>query len=176
MQPTSTSRRYRSTSARSANFSFTGADIEPLITPRTRLIVLSFPSNPTGGVASRAQLESIAEVILRKAPANVRVFSDEIYENILFDGHRHLSIASLPGMQERTVIASGASKSYAWTGGRIGWSVFPTVAEAVMFKNLNINYFSCIPGYNQMGAKMALESPAEPGVDRRDGDGVPGTP
>ena len=143
----------------SANFSFTGADIEPLITPRTRLIVLSFPSNPTGGVASRPQLESIAEVILRKAPANVRVFSDEIYENILFDGHHHLSIASLPGMQERTVIASGASKSYAWTGGRIGWSVFPTVAEAVMFKNLNINYFSCIPAYNQMGAKVALEAP-----------------
>lgn len=142
-----------------AEFSFTGADIEPLITRRTRLIVLNFPSNPTGGVATRRQLESIAEVILRKTPPNVRVYSDEIYENILFDGHQHLSIASLPGMVERTVIASGASKSYAWTGGRIGWAVFPTAAEAVIFKNLNINYFSCVPAYNQMGAKVALEAP-----------------
>ena len=143
-----------------ADFAFDGADIEPLITPRTRLIVLNFPSNPTGGVATLPQLESIAEAIRRKAPENVRIYSDEIYENILFDGNRHLSIASLPGMTERTIIASGASKTYAWTGGRVGWAVFPTVAEAVMFKNLNINYFSCIPAYNQMGAKMALESPA----------------
>ena len=146
-----------------AGFSFTGADIEPLITSRTRLIVLNFPSNPTGGVATRRQLESIAEVILREAPPNVRVYSDEIYENILFDGNKHLSIASLPGMTERTVIASGASKSYAWTGGRVGWAVFPTAVEAMTFKNLNINYFSCIPAYNQMGAKVALESPESRG-------------
>lgn len=141
-------------------FSFTGADLEPLITDRTRLIILNFPSNPTGGVATREQLESIAEVIQRKAPANVRVFSDEIYEDILFDGNQHLSIASVPGMADRTVIVSGASKSYAWTGGRVGWAVFPTVEEAVVFKNLNINYFSCVPAYTQMGAKMALEAPA----------------
>ncbi len=141
-----------------ADFSFTGSDLEPLLTDRTRLIILNFPSNPTGGVATRQQLESIAEVIRRKAPANVRVFSDEIYENILFDGNQHLSIASLPGMAERTVIASGASKSYAWTGGRVGWAMFPTVEEAMIFKNLNINYFSCIPAYNQMGAKVALQA------------------
>jgi aspartate aminotransferase len=143
----------------SAGFSFTGADLEPLISPRTRLIVVNFPSNPTGGVATRAQLESIADVILRAAPANARVFSDEIYEDILFDGNEHLSIASLPGMAERTVIVSGASKSFAWTGGRVGWAVFPTVEEAVVFKNLNINYFSCVAAYSQMGAKAALESP-----------------
>lgn len=143
-----------------ADFSFTGADLEPLISNRTRLIVLNFPSNPTGGVATREQLASIAEVIQRKAPANVRVYSDEIYEDILFDGHQHLSIASVPGMAGRTVIVGGASKSYAWTGGRIGWAVFPTVEEAVVFKNLNINYFSCVAAYSQMGAKMALEAPA----------------
>lgn len=144
-------------------FAFSGNDIEPLITDRTRLIVLNFPSNPTGGVATKSQLESIAQAILRRAPANVRIYADEIYENILFDGHRHLSIASLPGMADRTVIASGTSKSYAWTGGRIGWAVFPSAEEAVMFKNLNINYFSCIPAYNQMGAKVALESPESAG-------------
>ncbi len=142
-----------------AGFSFTGADLEPLITKKTRIIILNFPSNPTGGVASRAQLEGIAEVILRKASADVRIYSDEIYENILFDGSVHLSIASVPGMEKKTVIASGASKSYSWTGGRIGWAVFPAAEEAAIFKNLNINYFSCIPAYNQMGAKVAIESP-----------------
>lgn len=142
-----------------AGFSFSGQELEPLITPRTRLIILNFPANPTGGVATRVQLESIADVIRRSAPANARVYSDEVYEDILFDGHRHVSIATLPGMAERTIIVSGVSKSYAWTGGRVGWAVFPTADEAAVFKTLNINYFSCVPAYNQMGAKVALESP-----------------
>jgi aspartate/methionine/tyrosine aminotransferase len=148
-------------------FAFTGEDLAPLISPRTKLIILNFPSNPTGGVASRAQLESIAEAILARAPADVRVYADEIYENILFDGSRHFSIASLPGMAERTIIASGVSKSYSWTGGRIGWAVLPTVEEAQMFKTLNINYFSCTAGYNQLGAKLAIESPESPPLMER---------
>lgn len=140
-------------------FSFTGADLEKLITPRTKLIFMNFPSNPTGGVASPEQLEEIAEVIKRKCDPNIRIYSDEIYENILFDGSKNYSIASVEGMQEKTIIATGASKSYSWTGGRIGWVVFPSVEEALLFKNLNINYFSCIPPYNQEGAKVAIESP-----------------
>jgi len=140
-------------------FAFDGDDLAPLITPRTKLIILNFPSNPTGGVASQAQLESIAQVILAKAPADARIYADEIYENILFDGSVHHSIASLPGMAARTIIASGVSKSYSWTGGRIGWAVLPTAEEAAMFKTLNINYFSCTAGYNQLGAKLAIESP-----------------
>jgi aspartate aminotransferase len=148
-------------------FSFSGEDLEPLITDRTRLIILNFPSNPTGGIATREQLESIASVVLAKAPANVRVYSDEVYEDILFDGNTHLSIASLPGMAERTIIVGGVSKSYAWTGGRVGWAVFPTAEEAAVFKNLNINYFSCVPAYNQMGAKAALESPESAGAIAR---------
>ena len=140
-------------------FSFTGKDLEKLITPRTKLIYMNFPSNPTGGVATKEQLEEIADVILRKCDPNVRVYSDEIYENILFDGAENYSIASVPGMKERTLIATGASKSYSWTGGRIGWVVFPNVEEAKLFTNLNINYFSCIPPYNQEGARVAIESP-----------------
>jgi aspartate/methionine/tyrosine aminotransferase len=148
-------------------FAFTGDELAPLITPRTKLIILNFPSNPTGGVASRAQLESIAQVILAKAPADVRVYADEIYENILFDGSVHHSIASVPGMAERTIIASGASKSYSWTGGRIGWAVLPTAEEAAVFKTLNINYFSCTAGYNQLGARLAIESPeSRPVIER----------
>ena len=148
-------------------FAFTGGELEPLITERTKLIYINFPSNPTGGVATLEQLEGIAEVIRRQAPADVRIYSDEVYENILFDGTEHHSIASLKGMAERTIIVSGVSKSYSWTGGRVGWAVFPTPEEAVVFKNLNINYFSCVPPYNQMGAKLAIESPASrPEIER----------
>ncbi len=140
-------------------FAFTGDDLAPLITDRTKVIILNFPSNPTGGVASREQLESIADVIRRRAPADARIYSDEVYEEILFDGSKHVSIASLPGMAERTLLVGGVSKSYSWTGGRMGWAVLPTAAEAEHFKTLNINYFSCVPAYNQMGAKVAIESP-----------------
>lgn len=143
----------------STGFSFRASDLRSLISDRTKLIYINFPSNPTGGVATRDLLDEIARVILAEAPADVRVYADEVYERILFDGAEHASIASVPEMEKRTVIVSGVSKSYSWTGGRIGWAVFPTAEEAAVFKNLNINYFSCVPAYNQMGAKVALESP-----------------
>jgi len=141
-----------------AGFAFTGRELEPLLSERTRLIYVNFPSNPTGGVATRAQLEEIAKVILRDAPDDVRVYSDEVYEAILFDGAKHESIAALDGMASRTIIVGGVSKTYAWTGGRVGWAIFPTAEEAAHFRNLNINYFSCVPAYNQWGAKVAIES------------------
>lgn len=148
-------------------FSFHGADLEPLISDRTKLLYINFPSNPTGGVASRAQLDDIAEVVLRRTPPTTRVYADEVYENIIFDGEHLHSIASVPGMEKRTILVSGVSKSYSWTGGRIGWAVFPTKEEAAVFKNLNINYFSCLPAYNQMGAKVAIESPeSAPEIER----------
>ena len=140
-------------------FTFTPEQLEALITPKTKVIYLNFPSNPTGGVATREQLEGIAKVILEKGRPDLRVYSDEIYENILFDGQQHASITAVPGMTERTIIASGFSKTYAWTGGRIGYAVFPTVEEAEVFTRLNINYFSCTAPYNQEAAKLALESP-----------------
>jgi len=139
-------------------FSFAGQDIAPLLSPRTKLIYLCFPSNPTGGVASPAQLQEIADVIRTRCGPDARVYADEVYEDILFDGSQHHSIASCPGMAARTILVSGASKSYAWTGGRIGWALFPTKEEADCFRNLNINYFSCIPAYNQEGARLGLES------------------
>ena len=142
-----------------ADFTFSGRELASLITARTRVIILNFPSNPTGGVATRAQLEEIADVIYANAPEDARIYSDEMYEDILFDGNHHESIASIGDMAERTIIAGGVSKSFAWTGGRVGWAVFPSAEEAAVFKNLNINYFSCIPPYNQMGAVVALESP-----------------
>jgi len=160
-----------------SNFTFTAEHLEKLITDRTRLIILNFPSNPTGGVATRDQLAGMAEVIKKRCSPDVRVYSDEIYENIVFDGLKHISIATIPGMQERTIISSGFSKSFAWTGGRIGYAVFPTEDEANTFKNLNINYFSCVPPFTQEAARFALEHPESKGAishmvktfqDRRD--------
>ena len=139
-------------------FSFTGEELSSLITPRTKMIFLNFPSNPTGGVASATQLEEIASVILERCSPNCRIFSDEIYEDIIFDDRQHASIAAVRGMQERTIILSGLSKSFSWTGGRIGYAAFPTAEEAEVFKNLNINYFSCVPPFLQMGGAVALTS------------------
>ena len=143
----------------SENFTFSPDQLANLITPKTKLIYLNFPSNPTGGVASQSLLEETARIILERCQPDVRIYSDEIYEKIIFDGQQHHSISSIPEMTERTIIASGFSKTYAWTGGRIGYAVFPTVEEAEVFKRLNINYFSCVSPYNQEAARVALESP-----------------
>jgi aspartate aminotransferase len=149
------------------NFTLSGDDIGSVITSKTKMIYLNFPSNPTGGVASQEQLREIAEVIQKKCSKEIRIFSDEVYEHILFDGSKHHSIISFPGMEEITILVSGASKSFSWTGGRIGWALFPTVEEAEIFKNLNINYFSCIPAYNQEGARLGIESVLSEGAIRR---------
>jgi len=142
-----------------ANFTFSPDELAVKITPKTKLIYLNFPSNPTGAVATGTQLEEYAEVILEHCRPDMRVFSDEIYENIIFDGQQHHSISSVKDMAGKTIIASGFSKTYAWTGGRVGYAVFPTVEEADIFKKLNINYFSCVPPYNQEAAREALENP-----------------
>lgn len=141
------------------NFVFSKEALSKLISNKTKLIFLNFPSNPTGGVASLEQLKDIRSVILEKAKDDIRIYSDEIYETIIFDGQKHHSIASLEDMAERTIISSGFSKSFAWTGGRVGYAIFPTVEEADVFKNLNINYFSCVPPYNQEAARLGLEDP-----------------
>ena len=141
------------------NFTLSGEDIQSLLTKKTNMIFLNFPSNPTGGVASPEQLREIAQVIRGRCSDDVRIFSDEVYEHILFDGSKHHSIISCPGMEKITILVSGVSKSFSWTGGRIGWALFPTIEEAEVFRNLNINYFSCIPAYNQEGARLGLESP-----------------
>ncbi|MBG56230.1 MAG: aspartate aminotransferase [Deltaproteobacteria bacterium] len=142
-----------------ANFTFPPEELAEKITPKTKLIYFNFPSNPTGAVASAKQLEDYANVILKNCSKDIRIYSDEIYENIIFDGKKHHSISSINEIRDRTIIASGFSKTFAWTGGRIGYAVFPTVEEAEIFKNININYFSCVPPYNQEAAREALENP-----------------
>ena len=145
-------------------FAFTADDLGALLTERTRLIILCSPSNPTGGVLSAEDLAGIAAVIRERCHPDVRIYSDEIYEHILFGGLEHHSIASHEGMAERTVIASGHSKGFAMTGWRLGWAVLPTEEEADVFKQLNINIMSCVPPFLQEGGRAAYEDPATAGV------------
>ena len=107
---------------REPDWSYDPAELEAAFTNRTRAIVLNTPNNPTGKVFGRAELEHIA-ALCRKW--NVVAVTDEIYEHILYDGERHVPLASLDGMRERTVTISGASKTYSVTGWRVGWCLAP---------------------------------------------------
>lgn len=144
----------------SRGFRFTAGDIERLITAKTKVIVLNSPSNPTGGVLTRQDLEEIAEVVRAKCDESVRIYSDEVYEYIIFEGAKHFSIAQCAGMRPRTVLVSGHSKTFAMTGWRLGYAVLPSRDEAEVFKNLNVNIISCMPPFIQLAGREAYENPA----------------
>lgn len=148
----------------SKGFAFTAEDLDKLLTTRTRVLIINSPSNPTGGVLSQKDLEEIAEVVRARTDETFRIYSDEIYEQILFDGNVHRSITLLPGMRERTILVSGHSKTYAMTGWRLGYAVLPTVEEANSFKQLNINIFSCVPPFIQEAGVEAFKNPANPAI------------
>ena len=145
-------------------FSFTVEDLDRLLTEKTKVLMLCSPSNPTGGVLPKSLLAEVAALVRERARPDIRIYSDEIYEHITFDGFEHTSMASLPGMAERTIIASGHSKGFAMTGWRLGWCVLPSAEEALRFKQININTVSCVPPFIQEAAREALESPKTAGV------------
>ena len=123
------------------------------ITPRTTLVVLPFPNNPTGAIMTREELEGIAEVL---RDTNIVVLSDEIYAELTF-GRRHVSIASLDGMRERTIVASGFSKAYAMTGWRLGYLCAPAPLTAQMLK-LHQYAIMCAPTTAQFAATEAMNN------------------
>ncbi|MBR2500670.1 MAG: aminotransferase class I/II-fold pyridoxal phosphate-dependent enzyme, partial [Clostridia bacterium] len=105
-------------------------ELKAAITPKTKLLVLPFPNNPTGGIMTKEDLEKIAEVL---RGTNIIVLSDEIYGELTY-GRKHISIANIDGMQQRTVIVNGFSKTYAMTGWRLGYAVGPKEIISVMTK------------------------------------------
>ncbi|HEV8545080.1 MAG TPA: pyridoxal phosphate-dependent aminotransferase [Candidatus Limnocylindrales bacterium] len=133
-------------------------ELASLITPRTRMIVINSPANPTGGVLTRGDLERIAELAIRH---DLVVLADEIYGRILYDETEHVSIASLPGMADRTIVLDGFSKTFAMTGWRLGYAIVPP-ALVGMYGQLIINTISCAPTFAQMGAVEALRGPQGP--------------
>jgi aspartate/methionine/tyrosine aminotransferase len=140
----------------SRNFSFDPAELEKLITPKTRLLILNYPHNPTGGLLSRSELEQIA-AILQRHP-QVWVYADEIYSRLTFDG-TFFSIAQVPGMYERTIISDGASKTWAMTGWRIGFVSNPTLSA--VFTRWVTNTDSCASQISQWAAVEAINGPQD---------------
>jgi aspartate/methionine/tyrosine aminotransferase len=116
---------------RAPDWSFDPDELRAACGPRTRAIVVNTPHNPTGKVFGRAELETIARLCQE---FDCLAITDEIYEYILYDGHRHLSLATLPGMGERTITISGLSKTWSATGWRIGWCVAPPAITAAIRK------------------------------------------
>ena len=132
-------------------FRLTKEELEAAITERTKILMLSFPNNPTGAVMEREDLEAIAEVVIKN---DLYVISDEIYAELTYNSG-HVSIASLPGMRERTIVINGFSKSFAMTGWRLGFALGPAMIMEQMTK---IHQFAimCAPTTSQYAAVAAL--------------------
>ena len=132
-------------------------NLRSLITPRTKLIIINSPNNPCGSVIPESDLEKIAEMA---GENDLVVLADEIYKDMYYGDQEHVSITKFPGMRERTVILDGFSKSYAMTGWRLGYGVFPDfLVEPVT--RLMTNSVSCTSVFSQMAAIAALEGPQD---------------
>lgn len=134
-------------------FKLTKQALLDAITPKTKLLVLPYPNNPTGGIMTKEDLEEIASVLREK---NIFVLSDEIYGELTY-GREHISIASLPGMWERTIVVNGFSKSYAMTGWRLGWAAAP---KEIMEQMMKIHQYAimCAPTASQYAAVEAVKN------------------
>jgi len=139
----------------SKDFSFDVDKLESMITPKTKLLILCSPQNPTGGVLARETLEKIAEIAIKH---DLWVYSDEVYSRMVHEGE-FISIASVPGMLERTIICDGASKTYAMTGWRLGYAVNQDLAP--YFSTWMTNTTSCPNHMTQWAMVEALRGPQE---------------
>lgn len=135
-------------------FRLTKKELLEHITDKTKLLVLPFPNNPTGAIMPRRELEEIAEVCVEK---DIFVVSDEIYAELSYYGERHVSIAEMPGMKERTILINGFSKAYAMTGWRLGYVCAP---EIILSQMLKIHQFAimCAPTTSQYAAVEAIRN------------------
>jgi aspartate/methionine/tyrosine aminotransferase len=134
------------------DFAFDREQFKRLVTPKTKLIIINSPGNPTGGILSLEDLEIIAEVAIKN---DIVVLSDEIYSRIIYDGKFH-SLASFPEMKEKTIILDGFSKTYAMTGWRLGYAVAnKEIVEGL--KKIAVNSFSCVATFVQMAGVEALK-------------------
>ncbi|MCI0428478.1 MAG: aminotransferase class I/II-fold pyridoxal phosphate-dependent enzyme [Nitrospiraceae bacterium] len=138
---------------RAPDWTFSTAEVECAITPRTRAIIVNSPGNPSGKVFSRQELESIAAIAQQY---DLFVLTDEIYEYFLYDGRTHVSFATLPGMADRTITISGYSKTFSITGWRIGYSVAAT-RWAQPIGAMNDLLYVCAPTPLQVGVAMGIQ-------------------
>lgn len=134
-------------------FKLTAEELTEKITPKTKALILPYPNNPTGAIMEREYLEKIAPIIIKH---NLIVITDEIYSELTYGDQPHVSIASLPGMWERTILINGFSKSFAMTGWRVGYVAAPPELAAVMRK-IHQYVIMCAPTAGQYAAVQALE-------------------
>jgi aspartate aminotransferase len=139
-------------------FAFDAEAVLAQITPRTRLIILNSPANPTGGVVPKSEVDKLVKGLERHP--HVAVMSDEIYHRLLFDGREHATLFRYPELADRLIVLDGWSKTYAMTGWRLGWSVWPRalVGDA---ERLAINCHSCVNAASQWAGIAALEGPQD---------------
>ena len=137
-------------------FAFSAAEALSLITPKTRLVILNSPANPCGGVTPRAEVEALARGLADRP--DVAVMSDEIYDQMLYDGEEHVSLLGFPEIRDRLILLNGWSKTYAMTGWRIGYSVWPDGLYDKARK-LAVNAWSCVNAPAQYAAIEALSGP-----------------
>lgn len=142
------------------NFVLDPAAVEAAITPRTKMIILNTPTNPTGAVIPESVLKQIADIAMAR---NIKVLSDEIYSSIVYEG-KHTSIASFPGMFENTLIVSGLSKSFAMTGWRMGWAIAPE-EDIKAINKLQSHSISCAVSFAQQAAVEAITGPQQSKYD-----------
>ncbi|MFE1599117.1 pyridoxal phosphate-dependent aminotransferase [Methylobacterium sp. ID0610] len=139
-------------------FAFSAEETLALITPRTRLVILNSPANPTGGVTPKAEIDRLVAGL--SAHPDVAVLSDEIYGTMTYDGERHHTLLAYPEIRDRLIYLDGASKTYAMTGWRLGWSVWPVpFYEAA--RKLAVNSFSCVNAATQWAGIAALDGPQD---------------
>jgi aminotransferase len=139
---------------RAPDWTFSAADLERVVTPRTRGIMINTPGNPTGKVWSRAELELVGDFAKKH---DLFVFTDEIYEHFLYDGRTHVSPASIPGLRERTILISGLSKTFSITGWRIGYAACEA-RWAKMIGYMSDLVYVCPPAPLQVGVARGLDA------------------
>ncbi len=142
-----------------AGFSFNAEEVLAKITPRTRLIILNSPANPTGGAVPRRELDRLAHGLERHP--HVAILSDEIYGEMVYDGAEHVSLLTYPALRDRVILLDGWSKTYAMTGWRLGYGVWPESLFAAA-ERLAINCHSCVNAATQYAGIAALTGPKEP--------------
>ncbi len=146
-------------------FRLTAQELEEAITPKTKLLVLPFPNNPTGAIMEKKDLEAIAEIVKKY---DIFVLSDEIYAELTYlEGQEHVTIASLPGMRERTILINGFSKAYAMTGWRLGYACAPKIILEQMLK-IHQYAIMCAPTTSQYAAVEAVRNGDKDVIEMRE--------
>lgn len=144
-------------------FAFSAEETLSLITPKTRLLILNSPANPTGGVTPRAEIEKLVKGI--EAHPHVAIMSDEIYDVMTYDGEEHVSLLTFPEIRERLIVLNGWSKTWAMTGWRMGWSIWPNSPQSGRLydkvRKLAVNCWSCVNAPSQFAGIAAIDGPQD---------------